>query len=648
MEENNKLGNNTSGSEYSSSLYGTDPQPQEEVSENSSVYGQQETLPAGNTAVQEQDSLQQTEVTQASDNETQGQPQKTAAVSLEKTVQTQGQPVQSYQPAGTNQQGFYGQPVNANQMNGNQPNYGGQPYQQGFYGQPVNQAMQYAAPKRSRTGLIIGITAAAAVVIIAAVCFLFSRSLLASPQKQLAGGLMNMTKEMEAYSSSISEDIGFDELGILRSEQPMHTNIDLSFTDPAPSASIDNFSIEIDAVSDNRNKQGKYDLNLGTYGFDMEIGSIVADSNILYFSSPLVFKEDVYSLDLTNLGKDFNNSAWADLLDTTISEDSSYTLFGDEDDDTADDSVNALEFGKIVEKYTKGMEGSIEYASIKEKREFPYGGTLAAYGGVQVTFDKDAYNEAMENMKDDILSSDFYADYLDRYKTTYGSDFDEFKNEFDNVIEQLFGIRFEQDFVLNFYLDKKGRIINISTPQDIAVSSLYADIDSIAVDIDFGGSDRTLDSIEGGIYMQSGEEILYLGISRTANVTEDFYNEDLTISLQSDRDDEEIMFYYGNDWGYSDKSYDMTISIEAAGESISLTADGGFEDIVKGEGYDFRINNAALTVDGEEQLIMSGVISMEPADNDIKIEVPQNAIDVLKMSENDIMTALYKAVYSLQ
>ena len=127
MEENNKLGNNTSGSEYSSSLYGTDPQPQEEVSENSSVYGQQETLPAGNTAVQEQDSLQQTEVTQASDNETQGQPQKTAAVSLEKTVQTQGQPVQSYQPAGTNQQGFYGQPVNANQMNGNQPNYGGQP-----------------------------------------------------------------------------------------------------------------------------------------------------------------------------------------------------------------------------------------------------------------------------------------------------------------------------------------------------------------------------------------------------------------------------------------------------------------------------------------------------------------------------------------
>ena len=38
LEENNNLGNNTNGSLYGSSLYGTEPQP--ETTDQSSVYGQ--------------------------------------------------------------------------------------------------------------------------------------------------------------------------------------------------------------------------------------------------------------------------------------------------------------------------------------------------------------------------------------------------------------------------------------------------------------------------------------------------------------------------------------------------------------------------------------------------------------------------------
>lgn len=698
VEENNNLENNANGSLYGGGAYGTEPQP--ESTEQSSVYGTPQ--PSQETAAAPEQAQAPQEAEPVSAPEQSGEP--VAAVSLEKPAKPeQPQSGQSYQPAdgqpfNGGQQGFYGQPLSGTQQdpgawngsgqqmpsgqpNGYQPNYNGQPmggkpangyplngnptggYQPNYNGQPMNpnyamngyqpnytmqQAVPYAQPKKRKTGLIVGISVAAALVVAVAAGVVLSKPLFGGGAKQqLAKGMLNMTKEMEAYSGSISKEIDINALQKLTFQKPMHTNIDLSFTDPSASGSFDNVSLEIDSISDIKNKRGKYDVNLGTYGFDMELGSIVADNDTLYISSPLLFKEDVYSLDVTNLGRDFNNSAWAELFDTTLPEDTTYALFDYETDSAGTDTADVTELGKIIRKYSQDTQGAFKYTVIKEKREFPYGGALAEFGGVQVTADKDVVNASVENVKNDILSSDFYADYLERYRTMYGSGFDEYKKEFDTAIEQIFGMRYEQDPVLNFYLDKKGRIINISTPEDIVVSSQYTDVDSIAVDIDFGGDERTLDSIEGGIYMQAGGEILYLGISRTAYVTEDFYDEDLTIRLQSDSSEDDITFYYGNDWGYDDKTYDMTISIEASGETLSLTADGSLEDVVKGEQYTFRVDNAALTMDDEELLLMRGVVSMEPAE-DSKVDVPENAIDILKMSREDIMGALYKALYSFQ
>ncbi len=59
---------------------------------------------------------------------------------------------------------------------------------------------------------------------------------------------------------------------------------------------------------------GEYAVSAGTYGIDMSIGNIVAADNTLYITVPIVFKDKIYSIDLSNLGKDFNNSAWSELL----------------------------------------------------------------------------------------------------------------------------------------------------------------------------------------------------------------------------------------------------------------------------------------------------------------------------------------------
>lgn len=533
----------------------------------------------------------------------------------------------------------YGSSMNPNQMNINPMSFG--PIQD----PPPIQGAPVVKPKKSRTGLAVGILCAAAVVIVVAIGVLLSKALLGKDAKsQLAKGMANMTKEMAAYRSSVAEDIGLSELYKLKYTKPMHTNMDLSFTDPSSSGSFNNIDVVIDAVTDHQKKMAEYDVSLGTYGIDMNIGNVVAADNTLYVSLPIVFQDEVYSLDLTNLGRDFNKSAWSDLMNETLPEDYSLTLFGDtKSADIIRKAGEESELQRLFGRRSKKAANSMTIESIKNKREFTFGGTSAEYGGVQVTIDKDAYNEMMEGMRQDFFASDVYNDFMQGYQTTYRYDFEEFKESFDSTVNQLFGVRYEQDGVINFYMDNKGRIVNISTPEDIAISSQYADVDFFAVDIDFSGRERTLDVIEGGIYVQTDDEILYLGISRNASITDEFYSEDVTLSLQDNNSDEEITLQYQNMWGYDDQTFDLQLVLDMPDSSLGLNADGAYTGIVKGEGYTFRINHAAISADDEDMLLMAGSIMTEPADN--KIEVPQNATNILEMSTSEITGLLYGTLY---
>lgn len=493
-------------------------------------------------------------------------------------------------------------------------------------------------PKKNRTGLVAGILCAAAVVIVIVAGVFVLKSLLGrDPRAQLAKAMANMTEEMASYQSSAVRDIGLAELGKLRDETPMHTNIDMSFTDPNATGRFDHLDVELDGITDYRNKLAECDVSVGTFGINMDIGNVVASGNMLYVRIPMIFQEEVYSLDLTNLGRDFNHSAWSELTGETLPEDYSLTLFSD----TKMSEENVFE--RIFGGQGSSLADSMVFETIQQKREFTLDGTSVKYGGVQVTIDKDAYNEALEALRDDILASDYYADLMKRYETTYSGDFDAFREEADNVVRQLFGIRYEQDVVVDFYLDPKGRIVNISTPQDIAVSSPYSDVDSFAADIDFSGRERTLDSVGGGIYVKSGDEILYLEISRNASITEEFYNEDLTLRIQANDSDDEITFRYTNKWGYGDHSFDLQMAVEVPGAGVGISADGAFTDIVKGESFTFRISHGALQADGEDLLLLTGSITTEPADS--AVQVPENATNILEMSAVEIMSLLYGTLF---
>lgn len=654
MEENNKFETNTDSSGSGSMLYGAEPEPQTEGSGHSAVYGDefqpQNTAPSEPLQLSEPQNTEPVQLTKPSE---QSEPQNTEPVQLTKPSEQQSatepvqltkpsqntEPVQSTAPLEASQQ-----PVPPQQGQFYQPG-NGQPYQNPMgYGPmqvpPPVQGAPSAKPKKNMAGLVVGILCVAAVVLVIVIGVLVSRSLLGGggPQRQLAKGIANMAQEMAAYQSSVAEDIGLDAINQLKDKEPVNTRIAFKITDPSATGSLDSVDIKVDGVTDYGKKMAEYDLGVGAYGFSLDIASVIAADNTVYLSVPMVFQESIYSLELTDLGKNFNNSAWSSLMEQTMPEDYSLTLFGDKDTDNGE-----TEFQNILDRQSSITADSMKFETISQKKAFTVDGAMVEYGGVRVTIDRDAYNESMEAMRDDILASDFYQNFMEGYRTTYAADFDELKNSMDDMIGQIFGIRVEQDIVLDFYLDQEGRIVNISTPEDLMVSGQDIGVDSIAVDIDFLGTERTLDSIEGGFYMQSGDEILYIGMSRTADITDDYYSENLMLVMQDDNSDDDITFRYSNKWGYEDQTFDLEMSIEVPESSMEIRADGGYTDIVKGESYTFQLNHGALTIDGEDLLLLTGSIGIEPAENEI--EVPDNAIDVLKMSESDIEDLLYGLAY---
>ncbi len=657
MEENNKY--ETKENSSGSALYSTEPQPQERENIYSSAYGtklesQEAVSPIKPTETEETQKIeplpQPVELTKPVAPEAEQNPMQSQSVELTKPVAPeaeqnpmQSQPVELTKPVApeAEQNPMQSQSVYQSQgfMGGDLMGFGS------VQNPPPVQGAPASRPKKKKTGLIAGLLCAAAVVIAIGVSVLLVKSLFGDNAKnQLARGFANMTKEMAAYQNSVAEDIGFVELNKLKKTKPMHTNIDLSFTDPQSSGTFSNVGVEIDAVTDYSKKMAEYDLSLGTYGIEMSVGKVVAADNTLYLSVPIIFQDQVYSLDLTNLGRDFNKSAWSKIINETLPEDYSLTLF--EDTDVTESIKNAGEMGELYtlfQKQGKVIASATKIETLKEKRELSLDEDFVEYGGVQVTVDKDAYNQAMETLCDDILNSNYYAEFMRGYETTFRGDFDELKEQMDSAIEHIFGTRFEQDIVLDFYLDKKGRIVNISTPEDLEISSEYTNLDYLSVDITFSGTERALDCIEGGVYLQAGEEILYFGISRMAEITEDSYIEDLTFVLQDNRSSDEITFGYTGSWGYEDQSYEMQMEMNTPESSLGLSANGAYTNIEKGERYTIEIDNAAITIDGEDLLLMTGSMSTEPAEN--QIEVPEKSTNVLEMSEGDITSLLYGTLY---
>ncbi len=485
--------------------------------------------------------------------------------------------------------------------------------------------------KKKRTGLIVAVVIAVVLVIAAGTAvFFMGRAFGSKPELRIAAGMKKMTEEMGQYGSSLSEQIDFAAINEHRKTETIHTDTDISIT--ITDGETTNVEFSVDALTNASQKKASCDIGIGMYGFHIPFADVAATQDMLYISLPELLK-DTYRVELTTLGEKFNNSEWAMLLDTQLPENYS-TSFFKEDDGT--NKSAAEELAAIFNKPGEALKENAVLENIRDKKE--------DRSGVRMTVAKEVVNQYMEEFKDDLLASEFYQLYIEKLMSKAG-DLEEgmrLKAMSDALLEDAMSMRLETDYVLDFYFDKQGRIVNISSPADMKT----IDGDLLAVDIQFKGEERVLDVIEGGVYLKSGDEIEYLGIERNANVSETQYNEAVKLVLQSDDHDDDMVYSYKNDFNKEDLSFDMELYADLSDGKMRFTADGAFTDIVKGESYTLRVNNSSLEMDDEELCYLSMALELEPTDENP--EIPKDYVDLLDMSAQEIQGMVYEALGSIR
>jgi hypothetical protein len=476
-------------------------------------------------------------------------------------------------------------------------------------------------PKKN-VGLIVGIVVAV-VAVIAVVCAVVSFLVIGgSAEKKAKNAFVKMSHEFAEYTTSIVDDIGFDKLSDYAGENTMHAYLDLSMTLPE-NDSLGNVSFTLDANSDLGNNLWDADIEVGAYGFSLNIGSLTYDNQDLYIQSRFL-GSDTYKVDLANITEDFNNSVWSDLLGTEIPEDTIDAYTGLE-------TVDYSEYKDLVVELWKGAKENVKYSSIKGKKEFEVDGDTIKCTGIEVAVDKDYINNSISAVIEALLES------LSNYST---DDFD--VDEYNEEIAALKSLEVTGDVVFDIYLDSKGRIVNMSTPADIEFTNNSEEklIEAVSFDLNFNGSERRADVISGDIYIKANGEIIRINVDRNSSVSDEEYDENIILNVASDGNGDVYTVSYANTWLKQNRSFDMAIAVkENDQESFELSANGDFDDIVTGESYTLNLKNAKLSVEGENVLIVSGQYTYEPSKD--SIEVPQDSVNLLDMTETEAESMIY-------
>ncbi|MCM1182492.1 MAG: hypothetical protein NC337_03855 [Roseburia sp.] len=552
------------------------------------------------------------------------------------------------QSPNANPQQPFGQSPNANPQPpfGQQAGFGGQINPpQPPYGQQPNPGLQYEKPKKNRTaGIVIAVIAVLVVLVGGVGAFLLLRGSFQSkdPEKMLQQALELRQKENEAYTAALDELLGMTAVRERQEEEPYHANINLSFTIPF-SYDLDNISIEVDAVTDKRNEEGAYELSVGTYGFTMSVGSMTMADDVIYFSVPLLFR-DTYHIDLETIEEDVKNSPWVKAMVPELSEEFSPEIFKN----IADEAAMQAELEALMEKYTALLAEDRELALLSEPKEFTLHGKTQKCSGVSITIGKDRMNEWLEGFKTDFMDTAYYKYLKDMIDVELDeADFEDYGQDVDAFMETMLGMHFEQDYVINVYMDSKGRIINQSTPEDIHVSN--SAIELFSIDINYLGDERAMDTVDCFCYFKTADSSWYFGLDRNAEVSDEVYEENWKLSF-GEVDGAELSLEYQNDWSRSDREFDMGITLlmkDAYGytENLALTAEGAFTGVVAGDTYTLEIDNATLEYDNETVVIMSGRILSEFTNK--AIEVPGNSTNIFDLTEDELEDLLFDSSSSL-
>lgn len=508
--------------------------------------------------------------------------------------------------------------------------------------QPVPQSMPQAVaaqpPKKKGKGGLIAIIIAIVVLLIALVVgiVILLSGMLSTPASKVEKGFQNMQAEMQEEKNPVMELVKMDEILKKTEENGMSADASLVFSIPD---SIGGIGLDMSADVDMKNKQLDMDLSVSIMNYVIASIEAAADEKNLYIAVPELFQETLM-LPTENFAEAFNASELAYWMDTEVPEGYDLTIFPENEEKSEEDDILgeyfSEEFIAQLKEEEKALADSVTVEKTEKTETYDIDGKSVTCTGYKVSADAEILNRICADVLDELFTGPFMDEVVDRIMMEYGAyglTEEDIREEIVSMAEEI-NVAIGDNMEYMIYLDKKNQIRGIvveGITMQVAEEEMTFDMN-----IRFLGSESTLDKIEAKMTVSDGSEDVSFYLTRNRELTKETMSDNWLFEMVGDMDlDEYISLEYSADWDIEDMEYAISLEFWVDSESsMEITIEGGISDYEAGKSCTFEIYDAALAVDKEDMLNISGEFTIAELEEAIKM--PSDSWDILSASESEL------------
>lgn len=498
----------------------------------------------------------------------------------------------------------------------------------------ANPAVPPVAPKKKGNNVVIGLVVAiiALVLALGSLVGVAAYNMLAnSPEARLAKGFSKWNATEGVNKNSVSEILGWEEINEAMLHGATHKDLSLNLTFPA--LDIPTIGLDMEDACDYENQKDLSEWEVSVSNIELIKFQIAADSEKMYISIPTLL-ENTYDITFDGFAEKFNNSVWAQMLETTLVDDVELNPWAEEE--TADTSVQfSEEFQTELEEKLKEMAESITIEEMETVIEVSRNGKTVQCDGIYVVAPKEDLNDIIEMIQNEMRDGTYGQEVIAMLTESGVANVEESWE----LITSILDARFAEDFQLVFYLDNKNNIVHMATPEVITLN----DGASAGFAFDFVGEKNPTDVMEGffKVFTPEGNNTAF-DFKLENKVEDTVVNTEFELEYVVEEvgfDPEKGNFDFSYEWNSDKKEFEMEASMNTDGTySFEFVMEGAFTDIVQSESFTLQLGTFNLTESDDIVLKVSGEMEVKPLEDEVKI--PSESVDLLGMTQMDITSML--------
>lgn len=447
--------------------------------------------------------------------------------------------------------------------------------------------------KKSKKGLIIGISVAAVVVIAALVTGLYF-ILRKTPEEIVKNAMKDTFAETREKGYSLLNDtLGLSEFSTEKADSEVTFTVDECIVPEYKGMGMTGYA-SVDATDEDDVKAamgGKLEIAGESLSTDIKF----VDS-VLYYTIPEL-SDKTFKLTADDLV--------AIIQDAASSYDGSAVTGSD-----IDYSELYKKFKEVSETARKNFNDKITYERVGSESITLNNGKSVKTKKYTMTIPKNSIKEYVNEYVTAVV------DYADENVTD--EQWDELgitKENFEqiaNMIPAYFGMLITKDIVVDYYI-ADGKIVKLSSSYKVSGFTQF----QITLDVDFMGDKFVTNDVHGELAMSAGGDdsensVTYI-YDRTSETKDGKWtvNDKATMVLDDDPDTEAESMSFESEQVFDSSTNDLTytgkVTSTSTDDGIVFELDGNYSDINKGKSYTFNLNKFSMTdVDGEVALSVSG------------------------------------------